>query len=101
MMLRFAALAALATLRIGPAWGVDGEILLTQAKALAGNVTPGDAAGYPITISAAGSYKLAGNLDVPAGANGIVVTAAGVDIDLAGFRLFGGANGIYGSVDGV
>ena len=44
---------------------VDGVILITQANAQAGNVTPGDLAGFPVTISRSGSYKLASNLTIP------------------------------------
>jgi hypothetical protein len=73
--------------------GVDG-VLITHAKALAGNVTPGDGAGYPVTLSRPGLYKLAGNLVVPAGLPppgspkiGIEVTAADATIDLNGYRI--------------
>ena len=37
-------------------------MIITQAKALAGNITPGDAPGFPITLSRAGSYHFGGNL---------------------------------------
>jgi len=83
--LLFAALWA-ATL---PAHAVDGDILITQAKALAGNVTPGDAPGFPVTISQPGKYKLAGNLTVPEGAHGIQITSDYVTLDLNGFTLQG------------
>src|SRR6185436_8638324 len=46
----------------GSAFAVDGTILIDQNRALAGNVTPGDAPGFPVTISQPGSYKLSGNL---------------------------------------
>jgi parallel beta-helix repeat protein len=78
--------------------GLDG-VSITHAKALAGNVTPGDTAGYPVTLSQPGLYKFAGNLDVPAVKTGIEVTVADVTIDLNGYRLhaFGRPNttGIY------
>ncbi|NWG73776.1 MAG: hypothetical protein HXY24_04090 [Rubrivivax sp.] len=60
-MTRTLLLAALCAATL-PAHAVDGEILITQAKALAGNVTPGDAPGFPVTISQPGKYKLAGHL---------------------------------------
>jgi len=58
-------------------------------KALAGNVTPGDSSGYPVVISAPGSYKLTGNLVVPPGTDGIVITADGVTLDLNGYSISG------------
>ncbi len=38
---------------------------------MAGAVTPGDTPGFPVTISLPASYRLAGNLTLPAGADGI------------------------------
>ena len=82
-MFRFLALAALA----GSLYAVDGVILIDQARALAGNVTPGDAPGFPVTISQPGSYRLSSNLTVPSGQNGIQVAAQLVSIDLNGFSI--------------
>jgi hypothetical protein len=65
------------------------QATITQAKAEAGNVTPGDGAGFPVTISKAGSYKLMSNLVVPAGVNGIEITADRVSLDLNGFSITG------------
>ena len=88
-----------------PAAAIDGEILITQAKALNGNVTPGDTPGYPISITRPGSYKLAGNLDsVPTGKSGFYVSSHDVTIDFNGFRLHGGntgRTGILGSTNSV
>ena len=64
-------------------------ILITQAKANAGNVTPGDAPGFPVTLSLPGAYRLDTNLTVPANKTGLSVTSHNVDIDMAGFRLYG------------
>jgi hypothetical protein len=72
-----------------PAHAVDGDILITQAKALAGNVTPGDAPGFPVTLSLPGKYKLAGNLTVPEGAHGIQIDSSMVTLDLNGFTIQG------------
>jgi hypothetical protein len=83
-----------------PAVAIDGEVLITHTKALNGNVTPGDTAGYPVTLSRPGAYKLAGNLAAPLNKDGIQVTAGDVTIDLAGFRIHGqgiGLTGIYGA----
>jgi hypothetical protein len=62
---------------------------INQAGALAGSITPGDAAGFPVRISAAGSYILTGNLEIPAAvANAIEITASHVTINLNGFLIF-------------
>lgn len=65
------------------------QATIDHNKALAGNVTPGDGAGYPITISQPGSYKLTSNLYVPAGISGIVISAPNVTLDLNGFTIAG------------
>jgi len=60
------------------------------SRALAGGVTPGDAAGFPVTLSLPGTYRLSGNLTVPdANTNGIEVKANNVVIDLNGFSILG------------
>ena len=79
----------------------DGEIHITHAKALAGNVTPGDAAGYPVTISIPGTFELASNLFVAANKIGIQVTSAHVTIDLNGFLMQGTNVAWYGITSGV
>lgn len=83
-----------------PTWAVDGVILIDQNKALAGGVTPGDAPGFPVTISLPGSYRLAGNLTVPdANTDAVVITASNVTLDLNGFRIRGA--GLAGTGKGV
>jgi hypothetical protein len=52
-------------------------------------VSPGDAPGYPITLSQPGHYKLMGNLVVPANTGGILITASDVTLDLNGFTVSG------------
>lgn len=84
-----AALVVLA-FHVGPAAAIDGEILLTQQKALAGDPAHGDAPGFPIALLLPGTYKFASNIDVPPGVGGIGVRVDNVTIDLAGFRLSGG-----------
>ena len=71
------------------------QATISHDKALAGSVTPGDAAGYPVTISQPGSYKLMSNLVVPAGSDGIVITASDVSLDLNGFRIVGSGTCAY------
>lgn len=65
-------------------------VKINQSKAEAGGVTSGDSAGFPVTISVAGSYQLTGNLTV-AGANktAIDVTAEDVTINLNGYSITG------------
>jgi hypothetical protein len=73
-----------------PTWAVDGVILIDQNKAMAGNITPGDTPGFPVTISLPGSYRLAGNLTVPdANTTAITITADNVSLDLNGFMIQG------------
>ena len=77
-----------------PALASNGVIEINQAKVLAGDVTPGDLPGFPVTISANGSYILTSDLNLTAAAsppntNGIEVTGQSVTIDLNGFTLFG------------
>jgi hypothetical protein len=87
-LLSLTILAALAC----PVYGVDGVVLINQSSALAGNVTPGDTPGFPVTISVSGSYRLSSNLIVPdPSTTAIVITADSVSIDLNGFSIIGPA----------
>lgn len=93
---RVAAALIAAALSAGPALAAPsgaspGVIEINQNKAMAGHVSPGDAAGFPVTLSQRGSYRLSGNLAVPANANGIYITAADVTLDLNGFSIQGPA----------
>ena len=63
------------------------QATIDQNKALAGNITPGDAPGFPISINHPGHYKLTGNLQVPLGVDGIVINSPGVTLDLNGFSV--------------
>ncbi len=74
-----------------PADGVDGVVEINQASALAGGITPGDAPGFPVTLSATGSYRLTSNLSPGAaiGALGIEIAADSVSIDLNAFAIIG------------
>jgi hypothetical protein len=73
-----------------PAAAVDGEILINQKAAIAGGITPGDAAGFPVSITRRGRYKLTSDLIVPANTNGIEVVEHDVTIDLNGHSILGG-----------
>lgn len=81
----------------GSAHAVDGMVLINQQSAQTGSVTPGDTAGFPVTLSQPGSYRLSGNLTVPdQNTTAIQVTADNVTIDLNGFSILGPnlANGL-------
>ncbi|MEM9293855.1 MAG: hypothetical protein AAGD01_19410 [Acidobacteriota bacterium] len=70
--------------------------------ALAGGITAGDAPGYPVTLSAATSYRLTSSLYVSAGVDGIQPTQDHITLDLNGFTIFGSSPlspsqyGVYG-----
>ena len=65
------------------------QVVITQAKAIAGGVTPGDAAGFPVTLSRKGSYRLQSNLNPPAGKDGIQIKSHDLTIDFNGFVMDG------------
>jgi hypothetical protein len=90
------AIVAAAALVAAPAGAVDGEILINQAGVNAGGITPGDAAGFPATLSRPGRYKLTGNLGVSGGQSAIMVTADDVTIDLNGFTISSDSSGQSG-----
>lgn len=72
------------------ATGAQAQIAINATAAAAGGVTPGDAPGFPVTLSQPGAYKLTGNLILTAtDPNSIVihVTSANVDLDLNGFTI--------------
>jgi hypothetical protein len=66
-------------------------VYITQARAMVGGITPGDAPGFPVTISRPGSYQLLSNLVLPSAPNtiGIQITAESVTLDLNGFAIIG------------
>jgi parallel beta-helix repeat protein len=74
---------------MGPALATDGVGEINQTSALAGGITAGDIAGFPVSLTEAGSYVLTSNLSVSAGTSGIEVGAPGVTIDLNGFTIDG------------
>jgi parallel beta-helix repeat protein len=74
-------------------YATDGVIEINQERAIAGGVTSGDTAGFPVTISQVGSYRLTGNLTVTGGLDGILVSAENVDVDLNGFAIVGDGAG--------
>jgi hypothetical protein len=86
----------------GSTSAAPGVVTLDQARAEAGGVTPGDAPGFPITISQPGHYRLMGPLATPnAAVHAIEVTASAVTIDLNGFAITGPLNCNGGSVTAI
>jgi len=77
-----AILIAVTLLLAAPAFAVDGQVLINQATVMA-------AGGFPYNITQPGSYKLSGNLVVPANTVGIYVNANNVTLDLNGFAITG------------
>lgn len=74
-------------------YAADGVVLIDQSHALAGNVTPGDTPGFPVTISQSGSYRLSGNLTVTDfDTTAIQILADLVTLDLNGFSIAGPAS---------
>jgi hypothetical protein len=77
----------LATCSVIVASTAAAQVTINQTKALAGNVTSGDAPGYPVTLSQPGAYKLTSDLVVPEWSKGVVIAAAFVTLDLNGFSI--------------
>ena len=73
-----------------PAIASDGVLEINQTCAVNTGCFSGDAAAFPVTITAAGSYRLTSNLTVPnENTDGIVVDASDVGIDLNNFAILG------------
>lgn len=56
----------------------DGVIEINQHAAVAGDITAGDTAGFPVTLSVEGGYRLTSNLAVSAGV--MAVSTHGIDV---------------------
>jgi hypothetical protein len=85
-LLRLLACAAIATAAGTPAHAQT-AVNQTLANTGADYGYFSDAPGFPIALFVPGSYKLTGNLIVPAGASGIEIYAPGVTLDLNGFEI--------------
>ena len=90
------AVAVVLAMQAALAAGADGTLLINQDCALNGGCFSGDSSGFPVTITASGSYRLAGNLDVdvsavpsPSSTTAIEVQTDRVTIDLNGFTISG------------
>lgn len=91
-----AALVAMLMLAAAECRGEDGVVEINQVRAMAGGITEDDTAGFPVTISESGSYRLTGDLDLrgePEPENVIAIdveaSANQVSIDLNGFAIVG------------
>jgi len=84
----------------------DGRIEINAACPAIGCFA-GDTPGYPVTITAPGSYQLTSDLALPAATSGVVFQADDVHFDLNGFSIRGpascapGACSAAGSLVGV
>jgi hypothetical protein len=72
-----------------PVYAGEGVFEINQACALNTGCFSGDSAGFPVTISDSGSYRLTGKLSGATG-DGISIEASQVTIDLMGFSLCSG-----------
>lgn len=73
-----------------PALASDGQLEIHQSCAAGNGCFPGDSAGFPVTITASGSYRLTSNLVVPdENTDGVVVSASFVTVDLNDFVISG------------
>jgi len=88
--------SALLLLLASPASAVDGQIEINAVSAAAGGISPGDAPGLPITITAPGSYVLTGDLSAGANVYAIDIQTGDVTLDLGGFTLSGTLSGSFG-----
>src|SRR5262245_36759187 len=91
---RHAVLSLLIAAAVHPAMSAEaqneGVVLIDQNAALAGAVTPDDAAGFPVTLSRPGSYRLSGNLTIAdPDTTAIEITTDNVTLDLNGFTISG------------
>lgn len=71
-----------------PAFAVDGVLEINQTCAVETGCFSGDTAGFPVSITQAGSYRLTGSLAIGNTAlDGITITADEVTLDLNGFAV--------------
>lgn len=91
--MRRAVLALVLTLITTEALATDGTSEINQTCAVQTGCFAGDSAGFPVTISAPGSYQLTSNLTLPnQNTDGITFatsSVANVSIDLGGFAIGG------------
>jgi hypothetical protein len=77
-----------------PALAVDGVLEINQTCGVQTGCFAGDTAGFPVTITAGGSYRLTSNLVISnKDIDGILVIANSVSLDLNGFEISGPRKG--------
>src|SRR5262245_32443399 len=81
----------------GSALAVDGVLEINQTCATQTGCFPGDTAGFPVTISVPGSYRLTGSLLPSSNPSCIVITSSDVTLDLNEFRIGPFLSGALGS----
>jgi hypothetical protein len=82
------AILAACSLALTPiAHAVDGVLEINQTCAMNTGCFSGDAAGFPVTLTSTGSYRLTSNLTQTGPSNAIDINAARVSIDLNGFTI--------------
>jgi len=67
----------------------DGALEINQTCAVETGCFAGDTPGFPVTISAPGSYRLTSNLAIATDVNGIFISSSYVTLDLGGFEIAG------------
>lgn len=68
----------------------DGTFEINQACAVQTGCFAGDSAGFPVTITSSGSYRLTSNLSVgSSNTSAVVVSPSGVTLELGGFEIAG------------
>lgn len=77
-----------------PAFASDGVSEINQACAVQTGCFAGDSAGFPVTITTPGSFRLTSNLDLravsgAANIDAIAVNVGSVSVDLGGFAILG------------
>ncbi|MBY0401241.1 right-handed parallel beta-helix repeat-containing protein [Myxococcota bacterium] len=98
-LLALGSLASYAVLLMdaGQARAVDGVLEINHTCASLTGCFPGDPAGYPVRISAPGSYRLTSNLQIPdQNTTGVEIFDNDVTLDMNGFSIIRG--GCVGAV---
>jgi parallel beta-helix repeat protein len=75
---------------------VDGVLVINEECAAGSGCFPGDAPGYPVTVTAGGSYLLTSNLQGQTGLAGIELATSDVTLDMNGFQLIGTSGTLHG-----
>lgn len=99
-----ALLSVCALMPATPTFASDGMLEINQACAVQTGCFDGDAPGFPVTITASGSYQLTSNLAFPSATHGAIhLGASRISLDLAGHSIQGTntcARGMFGWVTG-